>query len=272
MGRLKTETIVRHSADMKEFMKVSFTVNVTTEGQFSTTLKPEDVDTIEAAGVSLEHHRNRMNNKGFFDAPTLSALNLQVAEVLDECLSRVLESEVIIIRYAIRSTCSFGLTVDGEIIPNLNWETDGEVDQQKGWQDGSHSTHSASPAATGVLFYAKPFVKRSFRYKSGDVRVEYGNIEEWDHHGNTETPTDETNYNLRYLDTIAATVPPSGYKVRTVEMDYNEDRAAFFVKLYKGLCKLAFMLGTLHDKDKMIQMIESGGQLFLTAPPNQIEE
>ena len=46
------------------------------------------------------------------------------------------------------------------------------------------------------------------------------------------------------------------------EVDYTEERARFFVELFKGLCRLANMVTKFEEPEDMIKLIESGNYLM----------
>lgn len=239
-----------------DYLQMDFIIYVNAEGLFTTLLSKELADTLEAANIELSYSRSKRDRKGYFESKTKEGLLLQIKKVGEEYCSREMVKEEIVLKYSIASYCSFGFTVDDKIIPNLAWHKDGKIDQHRDWQQGTVYTHAAKKRPTGVLFYVKPYWKRVYSYKSGKSKTEYTALSPF---GGSEVK-DDKRYYLKYLEAICSTSPPSDGRMK--EIPYTEDRAKFFVNLFKQLCKLSHMIAQFEEPERMIELIESGNNLL----------
>jgi hypothetical protein len=250
MASIGTFTLSAQSADKVEKVTVKYQVRVGGDGVFATTLRPEYVESLKAFGATLA--TNRMRNEGYFSATTLKDLHKEIKDCLEECVSRTLVKSEIVLKYAMATACSFGLTLDGKIIPNLGWTEDGEIDKKTWWLGGNVPTHAARLRPTGVEFYVKASVKNTYEYKSGAVRIEYQDA----HAFGGNKFTGEGQYYLRWLANITSTKPPSTVRMR--EILYTEKAAKFFVDIYRKLCKMAHALAQFENEDFISELIETG--------------
>lgn len=243
MGKLKTErisiseitTLVGSSLYGGDGNSFSYDINVDKEGLFSTTLPAEIVAKFEAAGVELKP--NRLNNKGYFSDKTYEGLKKQVAAVVAEYLSRELVSEAIVIKYVIQTQCAYSFNDAGDIIPNCGYEFTGRGHNDPGlagWSGGTVDMDATHRRPFGIQVYAKPFFRRSYKYKSGVVRVEYDRLQE---------PDKKDRPNLAWLDGVVGIAVPDahwGHKDTEgcAEIEYTEEVAEFFVNLLTSICKV----------------------------------
>lgn len=265
MARLKNSTIKVYSEDRKESMEVTFTVNVDSKGIFTTTLKPGDVEEIKALGIERVGSKNRLNNEGHFRGKTLDKLLIQIKELLEECISRELIEDKIVIRYAVNASCSFCLTMDGEIIPNGAWDKDGPIDKGKGWMGGNVDSHAGNQKPTMIQLWVKPYKKKTYRYKSGEERSEYERLHQFAHH---KHEADDDQYHLQWLESLVGSSPRTGSQFygtdHTVrEMDYTEENARFFVQLFKGMAQVAWMMAKLDYVQFTHKLIQENRQFLL---------
>ncbi len=256
MARLgKERIIVRDKEDRSFYMELEFVVNVSADGYFTTTLKEEDVKTIQSFNVDLYSNGRRNSRKGFFQSKTKEGLLKEVREVLEKCMSRTLIDEKIILRYSFCTVASFGFTLDGKIVPNMGWSLDGELDQDLYWQNGTVNSHATNRHAVGVQMYIKPFFKRTYKYLDDREKVEY--VEFTAFGGDASK---ENQYYLAWLENICSTKPPEHGKIQ--EIDYTEDRAKFFVNMFKSLCQLAHNIANFTEPENLTKLIESGKYLM----------
>lgn len=253
------QRITIESEDKQEKLTVEYDVKVNASGIFTTTLKPEDAEKIQSYGVVIHSNGRRGSRAGYFESETFAGMALVVSNLLKECLSRTLIKSEIVLRYSIETMASFGLTTNNVIIPNLAYCEDGRPDLNKHWQGGTVSIHAATPSPMGILFYIKPFIKNTYQYKSGKSRVEYISSSAFGN-GAAQYEGDEYKY-LRWLISIPVIAPPREGKL--MEIEYNEERAKFFVDLFKSICTMAYKVTQFIEPEKMIELIESKGTLIL---------
>lgn len=239
-----------------ERLRIEYTLNVNSEGLFTTTLKEEDVNMIESYGIELPNNGRRNARSGFFSAHSKQEIEEKIKSVLINCLSRELLSKKIVLRYSIETSCSFCLTKDGTIIPNRGWKHDGEIDEELGWQNGTFTTHATNKNPTGIMFFIKPYTIFKYKYGNGLIKTEE---KEWTPFGsNIADPKKQ--YYLSWLENVCSTIPPRNGSTR--EIEYTEERAKFFVDIYKELSKIAWKVSMFVEPKEMIDAIENKSNLL----------
>lgn len=255
MARLGIRTVVVRSSDKKKTIKFDFVVNVNSEGLFTTTLDQADVNILKSYGINLGTNGRSGAREGFFKSSTLDKLIISVKEVAEKCLSEKLISKDIVIKYVICSVASFGFTKDDKIIPNLGFHADGIPDKDRHWQKGTVDSHASNPLPVGLQLFVDVKYKCTYEYLDGRKRIAYERI--------SDIPKSDQQdlYYLHWLNNICSQKRPQEGKL--IEMPYTEDRAKFFVDLYKGLCKLAYMAKQFEQPESIDTMIEQGRGLLL---------
>lgn len=238
-----------------ESLTVTVDIYVDASYMFTATLSPEDAVLIKGYGVELKTNGRRNGREGYFASQTKEGLIQDIRGILKECLSKEVIKTEYVLRYAIWTACSFGFTTDDKIIPNMGWRHDGEPDKARGWQHGTELTHAANRHPSGILFYARPYVKETIRYRKGN-KVEYHETSAFS--ARKVTPD---NYYLRWLEATCSTDKPKNATLR--EIPCTEKNAKFFVEMYKAICRLAHTLAQFGDPEAMLDLIESGGPSLL---------
>lgn len=216
MGRLKTEHLAMDGATRGE-VNVKYEVYVDTEGFFTTTLPEEFVAKLEAAQIPTEV--NRARNKGYVYGRTLTELNARVKDIAVELVSRKLVEEKIVISYQLGTACNYNVTDDGEIYPN------GMHGKGGTWVEGTKKPFSMDLLPFGLQVYVRPYLKKTFVYKSGTTKVEYSNIKE-----------SENQPNLNWLNDLIRIGKVENTKLH--EIDYTENVAGVFVDIVKALFRM----------------------------------
>lgn len=237
--------------DMKNIY--SYSIGVTVDGIFTTTLPEDMVKIFEAANIDLDTNRNK--KKGFFSDKTIDGLQKQIGDVVKEFNSRTLVSETIVIGYVIQTTCSYCINDKDEFVPNGQWIEDGMFNKdykRYGWKHGTVSNHdSAHPKPTGILLWCKPQVKKEYVYKSGKKKTEFEDV-----------PSDiqETDINLKWLCGLCAQSIPS--ESRPKEIEYSPNVAAFFVSMFKSIYAINEKVKQMVEPEA-IQLLADSGARFL---------
>lgn len=247
----KEKLRVSDQKDRDYYIEIEFTINVNSDGYFTTTLKEDDVSKILSYGIVLYSNGRLNSRKGFFQNKTKEGLLIEIREVLEKCMSKTLIYEKIIIRYSFCTVASFGFTLDNKIVPNMGWSLDGALNQDLYWQNGTFQTHSSNPYPVGIQMYVKPFYKRVYKFADGKQKIEYIELNPF---GGYIAKKDQ--YYLAWLENICSTVPPQNGQIK--EIDYSEDRAKFFVEMYKSICQLAHTIAKFTEPAEMIKLIEKG--------------
>ena len=131
MRVVKTITVAKKENNLE--LKFKYTINVSLEGIFSTTLPSEIATLFLSYGISL--NENKLKNPGYFYSETMEDLIIQVNKVIELFFSRKVIKNEIVIRFQIRTTCSYckanGATSD--VVPNGRWVKDNKYE----WFNGN---------------------------------------------------------------------------------------------------------------------------------------
>lgn len=249
MASIGTHNAYAESADKNEKLLVKCKVNVDLSGSFTTTLDYEDVQKIKGYGIK-QLQRNRMGREGFFSSKSLDGLISKIEGVLEECISRELTEEKVVIRYSLATSSSFGKTTDGIVVPNLGWTRAGSVENR--WIDGTINVNSSNRAAVGVQVFAEVVLRQVYKYKSGREAVEYK--------GYLPNEHDQHDYYMDWLVSQTAHSRPNGAPLR--EIEYTEERAKFFVDMISTLCLISEKVTQFESPEAMLSLIDNGGRLL----------
>lgn len=248
MAKLKAVKIGSGDRDNKLIFKID--ININSEGQFTTTLPQDIAEIFSGANISLE--RNRLGNKGFFESSTYDGLLLKIKNVTDEYHSRELIDNELLIKYAIQTMASYCINDKGEVVPNgkNEWTNLGGNYE---WRSGTVSSNATNPTPFGFLIYAKPFYKKTYKYKSGIEKIEYEEL-----HFNSEKQ--ENKPYLYWLSEVCSSRPPSSAQLQ--EIEYTEARAKFFVDMIKSVCALNEKIIDHLDPESIKLIVETGRKLI----------
>jgi hypothetical protein len=251
MKKFKTEKLSFDGAEKKE-LQFSIDISINNDGVFTTQLPENITQLFENAGIQMG--KNLRGRNGYFQDKSYDNLILSVSAAAKTYLSEELIEEKTVIRYIVRTTCSYMLK-DDDVTPNGYWAgKDGGH-----WREGTISQNASSRHPFGLLIWVEPKVKKTFKYKTGRTRIQYGHTR---YHMENRNPGDP-DYNLCWLASICSmSEPESGTKQ---EVDYTEEVAAVFVGMVKWIC---FMNEKIKDflTPEGIQQIAAagGGQKLLT--------
>jgi len=240
MAKLKTETLVFDGVERREF-KIKFDIHVNKDGSFTTTLPADIVKLFEEANISV--NTNKLGNKGYFSESTYDGLIKKVKETALEYMSREMTSEKIVLHYCIQTRCSYAFDKDGNVIPNPSpvwsgvkdtWnEKRCNYDSFAKWMQGTVNIDATHNSSFGFLMYAKPMVRRDYKYKSGKTKVEYTLM---CYGGEIAQNALEDGYFLRWLNDVPCIgIPPEG---DVKEMNYTENVCEFFVGMIKSIAMM----------------------------------
>lgn len=147
-------------------------VSVTKEGIFTTTLPEPAVQKLREYGLKMDS--NRLGREGYFENKTLEGLDKEIHEFVQDCISRVLIEDKLIIKYRISTKAAYVVDVDGEILPNGLWVKDHkDFDEQRSvWHEGNMNvgTDNFTPS---LSVFALVYHKKKYSYKSGKTSTKY---------------------------------------------------------------------------------------------------
>lgn len=264
MPKLRTEKCLvnwpyQHGKRQEQALKFTYDIYVTQDGLFTTTLPEEAAKALEGMGVDLKTNSRRGSKPGYFAAKTVEELVKRVQAVADEAVTRELVKEEIVLKYAIDTRCSYVLDKKGRPAPNGYWagNKNGEsADWRNGTQEGS-SHQNASP--WGLSVYVAAFVKKTYRYKSGNEKVE------------EETWSDEENrfsapklvYPRYWLCRLEAYISMGDLGSGEIkEVPYTEAVAAFFVRLMENLAMMNEMIKGRLEPEAIMKLAAGGKNLL----------
>lgn len=284
MAKIKKETVIaRDPNDSEKYIVCKFDLCVDTEGVFYMRFSDEEIAKLKAANVAME--RGYLKKEGYLSANSKDELINKVKQVWINFMSRIMIEEKVIIRYAIQTQASYAMTLEGVICPNPSKEWTGmeygyDKEPRNKWRGGNVSIHASNAQPFGILIYAKPFVRRKYKYASGEVKAEYsrfGDIEnsmQFNHGSDKDETTArakfacealEQGYNLRWLNAIPCIAEPD--KVSTQEIDYTESVAEFFVNMIKSICQLNERIKDFMTPEAILILANSNNNIL--APTNQ---
>lgn len=242
MAKMRKELIEHSAADKNMMMKIMIDVNITTEGMFTTTLSKEDAASFESYGIKLED--NRAGRTGYFISDTLAGLCEKIRKVMKQCLEYKVVSETPVLKYYIKTYCSYCLNNQtGDIAPNGKAKFVG--DDNYNWIEGTSNEPFHQDRDFGIKVYVKPYMKRIVEYGNGQQKTFYDYKTEW-----------EKDSYMEWLNEL------SGMRVlyssdHLQEVEGTEENARFFVNIIKQICRINEQIGEIIKNDKLEQFIQS---------------
>lgn len=240
-------------------------VNVTADGQFTTTLKPSDVEKIKKYGLTMS--TNRAGREGFFCSDTYEGLRNKIEAFLNECISREIAEQRQVIKYRISTNCHYvqGDKKDGyAIYPNGSWlpkhlRVEGGYCR---WQEGTDGS-SLTNKPYSLSLYVQVFDKTTYRYKSGKTVTEYepcfresdgrssvdyliGTVKMGPNNSFFSSQADF----MKHLDDVP-------------EIEATEENARVFVEILQFICKANGLLKQLTNPDNIQAYIQHNLKLQL---------
>ena len=191
----------------------SYSIAVTKEGLFSTTIPKEIVEKMESVGIELG--RNQKDNHGYFCSDTLKGLKDSIYEVVNKYSGKQLIEEKIVLLYSIDTTVSYCKGKTGKIYPNGGWQQAAEKDYN--WIEGTVQHDACHSAAYGFSIFVEPKLLQVWKFPNGEEFRDYQSI-----------PEDriEEGSTLDWLKSITAMNLDSGKEPK--EIDYDEKIGLFF--------------------------------------------
>ena len=231
-------------------------VSVTKEGIFTTTLPKYIVDKLLEYDAELAS--NRAGTLGYFSAKRLEDLRPQIEKVVRESMSRTLVEEKLVIKYDIKTQCSYVIDTDGEIVPNGYWVKDRNAwdERRVGWHSGTDGGSDMNLFTPSLSVYANVFKKSTYQFKNGRTVVKYK-----PHKPENTTPGG----NVDWLCGQIRVCPEGGFRPfgmkaddvlnRLPEVDATEENAEVFVQMLKLIDKANELFKDLADPQKFLAFV-----------------
>lgn len=245
MAYLKVETIYAKNEAVDESMKVK--VNVDVDGVFYCYVPENMLAAVKAVFGGMYDSRN---DKLKVFANTFANLKTLLFKTLKLHITPEVTEEHVI-RYNIESHVSFAVDDAGNIFPNAGYEgADWMHDEREKY--GNHHACQAAPGGYGLTIGARAMTKLTYKY--GDQKnVKYKEYYKGDHHLGTDNPA-------QLLNSWCSFSLPEDPK----EIPYTDEAALFFHDMMLGMARLSQMIqSSTFDQSKLLELIESGGQLLL---------
>jgi hypothetical protein len=194
-------------------LKFSYSVSITKDGLFSTTIPQDIVEKLESVGIELG--RNQKDNHGYFVSDTLKGLKDKIYEVVNKYSGKKLIEEKIVLLYSIDTTVSYCKGKTGKVYPNGQWQQREEKDYN--WVEGTIKHDACNSAAYGFSIFVEPKLLKVWEFPNGEQFKDYQSI-----------PEDmiEEDSTLDWLNSIAAMNLDSSKEPK--EIDYSEPVGLFF--------------------------------------------
>ncbi len=267
MGKVKT---IKHNGDE---LKFEYDIKVNTQGEFYINVPKNIIELFEIEKIDLEYDPRSRQNKRLSDV-TFDGVKEKMDKAVREYESSEMIDEKIVIRYAISTTCSYCKEEDGTIKPNGTMVKSFK-DNECQWCEGTEAQHAANPQPYGLQMYAKPYVRRDYKYKSGRETTKYTSLcQDFDHKLGTSGLSEarigrtakENNYFLNFLDEfVAMRIPGGGWhssEAKLQEVEYTEKVAEFFVNMLVAICKMSDQIKDFLEPESIKKLAESGIKLL----------
>ena len=274
MPKLRTEKCLvnwpyQHGHRQELALKFTYEIYVTQDGLFTTTLPEEAAKSLQDMGVDLKTNSRRGSKPGYFAAHTVEDLVKKVQAVADEAVTRELVKEEIVLKYAIDTRCSYVLDKQGRPAPNGYWAGNKNGESSE-WREGTHKSHSHQNAPTwGLSVYVAAFVKKTYRYKSGNEKIEE---ETWSDDENrfSAPKAKDPRYWLCRLEAYTSMGDLDAGEIK--EVPYTEAVAAFFVRLMENLAMMNEMIKGKLEPESIMALAKGGGNLLGPATKDSSED
>lgn len=220
-----------------------YTINVTGEGLFTTTLPKECVEFLESKKISLQS--NRVGNKGYFSSDTLDGLVQRVQDVVDRYNSAKEVDRRMEIGYDLRLMCAYGKSVvDGTLHPNCEGGN-------REWVTGNISMPGHS-GEFGIKFHVEVLDTYTMEYCDGTTKVVR----------KRHTANDSDPEYVKYLCGVVSGF--DGYRGldKASYVECSESVCNLFIGLYDSLFRLNEKIKDSLDPESLRLLAENGVKLL----------
>lgn len=240
-------------------------INVTKEGLFTTTLPKDVIATLSEYGAEFTH--NRAGNPGYFCSKELSKLESEIEAFVRDCISREVIEEKLVIKYQIKTRCSYIIDEDGEVVPNGGWVKDRSAfdENRVKWSNGTEY-HGMDHYTPSLSVFAKIYKKTTYQYKSGKTLVKYEQY---------KTENTVRGGNVDWLCGQIRVCPEGGFRPygmkaddmlnRLPEVEATEENAGVFVQMIKLIDKANELFSKLANPELFLAFVKENSL-------NQIQE
>lgn len=258
----KISNITCSARNSSDNLTVTFEVNVTKDGMFTTTLKESDVNRIKQ-DFGLKMASNRQGREGFFSSNTLEGLRNEIQAFLNECISRTVIEKKEVIKYQIVTNCHYtqgDKEDDYKIYPNGVWLPKRLQDEHTNlcdrWEDGTKGT-ALHDEPFSLSLFVKVYQKTTYKYASGRTVTEYEPC--W--------TSQKATSNVDYLkDTVHMGLNNSFFMSKETfkkmiadlpEVNATEENAYVFVEILQFICKANGLLKQLAQPENIQSYIDA---------------
>lgn len=261
MPRFKTVT--KHYTEVKlGDASIKFDVNINTDGLFTTNLDKEiGARLYEAKAKNLR--QNNQHQWRFYSDETFDGLITKIDDDMTDLVSAKVDEEKLVIKYDISTAVTY-VKLDEDFVPN------GCYANREDWQfeNGTTELHATKRQPYGFSFFVRPYLKTTYKYRSGRTRIEYGSIWGYINESHHSGPgQDHPHYNLIWLTHLVgmssdASPFSNGKPDGLNEIDYTEQAAEFFVNMVKFLININERVKDFIEPEKIQLLIEGNMKLL----------
>ena len=230
-------------------------VSVTKEGIFTTTLPKDVIATLSEYGAEFAH--NRAGNPGYFCSKELSKLESEIEAFVRDCVSREVIEEKLVIKYQIKTRCSYIIDEDGEVVPNGGWVKDRSAfdENRVKWSNGTEY-YGMDYYTPSLSVFAKIYKKTTYQYKSGKTLMKYEQY---------KTENTVRGGNVDWLCGQIRVCPEGGFRPfgmtdnvlnRLPEVDATEENAEVFVQMIKFIDKANELFSKLAKPENLLAFVK----------------
>jgi len=225
-------------------LQFSYDVHTGTSGMFYTTLPEDIVQPLIDHDIKIRYNE-RTKKPGYFANETFSGLVKDIDSLFEDFMSKEVSEDKIVIRYNIDTKCVY-IKEKGEIFPSGVY-----VKDHSGFCRGTVDLHATNRSPYGVDIYVDVKRKITYSFKTGTEKIVYERIDVPNFYTG-----DNNDFYLAWLDNIIG-MSDNGMSDDFKEIDYNEQRAKFFVDLIKSICLINEKIINSLDPDSIIKIIET---------------
>lgn len=244
----KVGTIKISAKDIdRNYISVNVEVNVSKAGIFTAKIPKDEAEKLRKYLPDMPSESALSG----FAADRYDDLERKLRKFLEDTVSCELTEEKEVIRYAIKTACSYceGDKDDNyEVYPNGNWLPDHlrkNWDKDNRWRNGTHHLSDIFPEPFSVQVYCQVFKKKTYTYRNGKETILYELCSCFDR--------DLDKGYVSWLKCLTKMGHEQYEKIK--EVDATEENAYLFVQLVKFICKANRMIGQLNDPELLLQFV-----------------
>jgi len=265
MAKVKKQYIhIRsNSNNRKDDWHIEIDMCVNAKGTFYAYLKDEHLKKLDDAKVNLTSWTDKKGKRGYFYGSTMDKVVDAIQIACKDAVCRTIDHKEMVIKYAIDTSCIYGVNKEGKTYPNgYGFEDQKDYEWRKGSLNPESLTNREQMLPYGIFVYAEVFWKMNYVYASGRTLIEYESV-------SCNEVSMQESPNLHFLTSVLHIAYPAKSK-NSGEIPYTEENAGFFRKLLENIFNLnEIILPFMGSKEKLLELIQ-GNHLFPKETPKYL--